>query len=250
MTKSDERSINLQKEILKSLLFLNYQEDNLHPNLIIVIGGDGTFIDAIREYNDSLDKVKFICFNTGILGYYNDFKKEDLEHLENYLTGKVGFIEELTMLETKIADKTYKAINEFILLNQPHNIYYNVYIDGILLEEFFGSGLLLSTPTGSTAYNRSLRGAILDTYLDAFELTEIAAINSSKYLSVNNPVVFRDSHKIIFEAKKEQNVMLTCDNQVIDISKIEKIEFYKSSSKVYLITKEKDTFISRLKKAL
>ncbi len=126
--------------------------------LIISIGGDGSFLKTVHDFD--FTKTPIIGINTGHLGFYQEVSPDKLEKfIEDYNNGDYS-IEELKLVEAEIFTRNksliLSGVNE-IVLKAKHSkiIHTNVYVNRNFLEKFSGDGLLISTPSGSTAYNFS-----------------------------------------------------------------------------------------------
>ena len=137
------------KESLQN--FFIYDEKN--PDLVISIGGDGTILEAVHQYLNV--DCCFVGIHTGTLGFYTDYQIE---------------------INKKDSFQTYYALNELRLDQGLQAQVIHVYIGNVLLEVFRGNGLCVSTPSGSTAYNKSLGGSIIYPGIPLMQLTEVAGI--------------------------------------------------------------------------
>lgn len=224
--------------------------DEEKPELVIVVGGDGTFLSAMHKYSEIIDGVKFLCFNTGTIGYYNEFSIEDyekiIESVKNNSLAKKSF----SLLEYQGLNNRFIAINEFIISGLSRNVEYDVYLDGEKLERYFGMGLLVSSSTGSMGYNRSINGAIVDIDCGGMELTEIAPIKSKAYSPVGSPIVLGANRTLTFkEINNRPGVLLKDNIPALDKADSE-FSIKMSKHKVTCYSIEKDPFLSRLKKTL
>ena len=91
-------------------------------------------------------------------------------------------------VQMEILVSDYYSLNEITVNNHTGSTYSaKVYINGVHFESFRGDGLCISTPTGSTAYNKSLGGAVIHPQLPLYQVTEIAALNNLVYRTLGNP---------------------------------------------------------------
>lgn len=250
LTKHNDELSNDVRNRLHSILMKNgHIEDEISPNYVFVIGGDGSFLRAVEKYNSQLDKVIFVGFKTGKVGFYNSFNiGEDVENIIDIIS-KENLVNSLCTLQIDFNNKTYIALNEITISNPPSAQSYKVYIDDNMFENYYGNGLLVCTTTGSTAYNKSLNGAILDSKLKGFELTEIAPINSVYYHSIRGSIVLSDDRKVRIESKLPQKAMITIDTKQINISDFTRLDVKISNIVVRCLAKEEDDFFDRVKKS-
>lgn len=180
----------------------NYYNKDAFLNL--VIGGDGTFLNAVHLSNFS--SIPFIGINTGHLGFYQEIEVNMLEEFVHDLKNGNYKIEELTVLESQVNNKTLNALNEVVVKSKKNQIIrVKVFIDGNFIESYSGDGLIISTPHGSTAYNLSANGAILHQSLNGFQLTPIAPVYSNLNKSLKCPVVLPNDASIEISVSRRDN---------------------------------------------
>ena len=162
-----EDAIKIYKELLKYLKskkeFEVLDDKNIsQAEYIVVIGGDGTLLRGFKKIKNK--EVRIIAINSGTLGYLTEIRKDAyIGIFENILKGKVN-IKEKYFFTVKIGKKKYNALNEVFLTkdNIKRNIVSSeIYVDDKFLGKFKGDGVIISTPTGSTAYSLSAGGPIL-----------------------------------------------------------------------------------------
>ena len=192
------------KKILESNGYQISADFNPHAFLNLVIGGDGTFLNAVHLSNFS--SIPFIGINTGHLGFYQEIEVDMLEEFVDALKKRQYKIEELTVLQSKINNKSINAINEVVVKSKKNQIIrLKVFIDGNFIEAYSGDGLIISTPHGSTAYNLSANGAILHQSLNGFQLTPIAPLYSNLNKSLKCPVVLPNDATVEISVSKRDN---------------------------------------------
>jgi NAD+ kinase len=170
-------------------------------DLVIAIGGDGTFLAATRAIVQH--NIPLIGINLGRLGFLVDISPEQIQHkLNNMLQG--NYIEEKRYL-------LHAKVNEVVVHRwiTPSMIEIVTHIDGVYLNSQRSDGLIISTPTGSTAYSLSAGGPILHPSLNALVLVPL-----SPHTLSNRPIVIDDSSEIeiSFCQTKQINALVTCDH--------------------------------------
>ena len=140
------------------------------------------------------------------------------------------------LCEDKTCHQLY-AFNEMTLLNAFRTQHLNVTIDDLFFESFRGTGVCISTPTGSTAYNKSLGGAIIYPSLKAFQMTEIASINNNVFRTIGSPLII----------PHEQVVTLKSENFSETYQNIEKIKVTLSNRHVIFVKRRDVSFWGRVK---
>jgi NAD+ kinase len=147
---------------------------------LICIGGDGTLIKAAREAK-SPSGAPFLGVNLGTLGYLTEVEISEIDMILDRVFNREYRIEERMMLSVTRARGGRKSHPEEIVLNElaigrggaPHVIKLKLFLNDTFLDIFPGDGILVSTPTGSTAYSLSAGGPVIDPELDAISIVPI-----------------------------------------------------------------------------
>ncbi|MBK9118986.1 MAG: NAD(+)/NADH kinase [Phycisphaerales bacterium] len=169
------------------------------PDLLMVLGGDGTLIAAVHGLG--LRQVPILGINIGKLGYMADFMIEDLEREGNFLFSGHLQITRRAMMDVLLegADGTSGrtlAVNDCVVTAGPpfHMIELHVTVDGDAVAEIRGDGLIVATPSGSTAHNLAAGGPIVEPTGEVFILTPICP-QALTY----RPLVLHAGHRITVE---------------------------------------------------
>jgi NAD+ kinase len=222
-------------------------------DLVIAVGGDGTFLSAARaiaRYDKPL-----IGINLGRLGFLVDISPNELpEKLHTILQGR--FIEEKRyLLRTKIL-RDGEVIHEETAVNEvavhrwvtPSMIEIVTKIDNVFLNSQRSDGLIVSTPTGSTAYSLSGGGPILHPSLNALVLVPL-----NPHTLSNRPIVIDDSAEIeiTFCQTKQINALVTCDQiEIPEVLISDKILIKKDPKPIRILHPEDHDFFQILRKKL
>ncbi len=239
--------------IKNKLIKSGFKIVNNKYDLALSIGGDGTFIKMIHE-NKFNDKIYYSGINAGSLGYLIDFEPSKIDDFIKLLKNNGYLIKESNILETKITtktgEKTIYSFNECIIKNSNQLlINADVYLNNSLLEHFIGDGLLISTPNGSTAYNLSFGGPIVDSKLNALIITSIAPLNNKIYKSLINNLVISNNRNLVVEFDKKENVCFINDGKPVNVKSVIKIEC-SLNKKLKHITLNKDSFAEKINKKI
>lgn len=184
-------------------------------DLVITIGGDGTILNAARSLADK--NVPLVGINIGRLGFLADVSPDEVDTvLDNVLSG--NFIEEKRFLLNASVHRngdvifTADALNDVVLhvRDVARMIEFETYIDEQFVNHQRADGLVISTPTGSTAYALSSGGPILQANLDAIALVPICPHTLS-----NRPLVINSSSMVdlLICETKQAIAQITCDGQ-------------------------------------
>ncbi|KRT55517.1 NAD(+) kinase [endosymbiont of Ridgeia piscesae] len=208
-----------------------------NSDLVIVVGGDGTLLHAARELADQ--DIPLLGINRGRLGFLADVTpNEMLPRLEEILAGKYEE-EQRFLLSASIGDEPgndhFRAFNDVVLhkWNTPRMIEFETYIDGKLVNDQRSDGLIVSTPTGSTAYALSGGGPLLYPTLDALLLVPICPHTLS-----NRPIVVDGNSRIEIHLAPghAEHVQVTCDGQThLPVIEGEAVQIRKNKHHVRLI---------------
>lgn len=220
-------------------------------DVLVVLGGDGTLLSMARAVGDLA--VPILGVNLGGLGFLTATTLDEmLPALEALLAGKMA-VEERMMLGARLV-RGGQTAGEFIALNDvvitksamSRIIDLAVSVDGRHATAYRADGLIISTPTGSTAYNLSAGGPILFPTMDAVVLTPIAPHTLS-----NRPIVLPGAQRIDVTLRVEQEVMLTMDGQVgVPLRERDVVEVQKATARIRLVRFEQKDFFSVLRTKL
>lgn len=210
----EERNIARSGEPLSAMADAGDDAAALDADLIVVLGGDGTMIATARMIGER--DVPVLGINYGGLGYLTDFRIEELfPALEAVLAGDYK-IDRRVMLDAELSHDDEVTAHGRVLNDVVINkaalariIEIEVNLDGLFVNSFRSDGLIVSTPTGSTAYNLSAGGPIIYPSMNAVVLTPICP-----FTLTNRPIVVPDAAEIELRLKDEnEGVVLTFDGQ-------------------------------------
>ena len=245
------KSRQVEKETRESLLKEEFEitEDN-DFDLGIAIGGDGAFLRMVNDSNFKKDAL-YVGINTGNLGFAQDVRVEDIQEFINAIKTNKYFYEDIGVQDIKIECKEgiikFHCLNEFVIREEELNtIHMDVHIDEVLLENFVGDGLLISTSFGSTAYNLNYGGSIVDNAFDTIQITPIAPISNQTYRSLMNSVIIPSTKKItIYPDPQNNNLLITTDGRNSFYTEVSKIET-SIMSHIKLIRKQDYNYIQKI----
>lgn len=232
MSRGDHKSDMIKAIINQYLLDFDLICDEHDPDIVISVGGDGTFLKAFHSFIDKLDKIAFVGVHTGHLGFYADWLPEEIEKLVIDIAKNSFEVVEYPLLEMQIKRKdesdsiSYLALNESSIKKVGGSVVLDVIIKGEHFERFRGDGLCVSTPSGSTAYNKALGGAIIHPALATMQITEMSSINNRVYRTIGSPLILPDHHVCQLRPIDEnQNFLITVDHFAKSIDNVTAIEY-------------------------
>lgn len=225
------------------------------PDIIISVGGDGTLLSAFHRYAHLLDSVRFIGVHTGHLGFYTDWRQYNLEELVNSLKNDNGEFIQYPLLDVEVVykskhkNKHFLALNESIVKITDGTLVGDVYIKEEHFERFRGDGLCISTPTGSTGYNKSIGGAVLHPRLEALQLTEIASLNNRIFRTLSSPMIIAPDEWIKIKPIDTSQFTLTIDQLVSSETDVDYIRFQIAKERIRFAQYQHTHFWDRVEDA-
>ena len=241
----------LREKLKKQHFIIN----DTNPDIVISIGGDGMLLSAFHKYENQLDKVRFVGVHTGHLGFYTDYRDFELDQLVANLQLDSGAKVSYPVLNVKVTlengdVKTFRALNEASIRRSDRTMVADIIINHVPFERFRGDGVTVSTPTGSTAYNKSLGGAVLHPTIEALQLTEIASLNNRVYRTLGSSIIIPKKDKIELLPTRNDYHTLSVDNSTYSFRNIERIEYQIDHHKIhFLATPSHTSFWNRVKDA-
>lgn len=221
-----------------------------YGDVLFVLGGDGTIL-GLTEFSN-VRNVPIIGINAGKVGFLTEFERNETEiAIKSFLDGDMVKDERATMTFT-VGNKTYYALNEVCvqrLCNEMTNAQVSnvgVSLDGNPIYEVTGDGVIVSTPTGSTAYSLSSGGAILIPRINAFSVTPVAP--HSLHL---RPIVYSADSECELSVSDGVSTAVFADGKFITkLSKGQSISVSKSKNPTVFLRRKNSDFYQRLVKKL
>lgn len=253
-------SRNPKSEVVSKELWKRLKEENFiltpkNPDIVISIGGDGMLLSAFHKYEKLIDRVRFVGIHTGHLGFYTDYRDFEVENLVENLKLDTGARISYPILNVKVKLTDgriveMKALNEATIKRLSKTMVADIIINNVPFERFRGDGISVSTPTGSTAYNKSLGGAVLHPTIEAMQIAEVASLNNRVYRTLGSSIVVPKKDKIVIEPKHSDRYSIAVDNKTIIYDNIDCIEYQIDNSKIHFVASPSHTsFWNRVKDA-
>jgi NAD+ kinase len=221
-------------------------------DLLIVLGGDGTLLAAARALHGHV--IPILAVNLGGLGFLTSVTLEELYPvLESVLEGKHRTTERM-MLDAKIIHQNKPAELQCALNDAVANkaalarmLDFDVSVDGSHVGRYRADGLIVATPTGSTAYSLAAGGPIIHPALDAFVITPICP-----HMLTNRPLVVPDTARVELDfVEVGEAVFLTLDGQIgFELEPKDRVVITKSASKVQFVSPPRLTYYEILRSKL
>jgi len=220
--------------------------------LLICLGGDGTLLSLAHRVKET--KVPILGVNLGSLGFLTEVKQDEVfEELTSFLNGSAK-IEERLMLSCFARSERNKHERRFVALNDivfsreglSRMLYVDVRVRSEKITRFAGDGLIVSTPTGSTAYSLSAGGAVVHPNVAGLLITPIcphASALRSLIVDANEKIIVR-----ITSHEQDEKAVLTADGQEnIEIDDSYIVEITRSSNALHLVKSSKRSYFETLR---
>lgn len=235
----------------KFQVFRSYQDlIQAKVDVMISLGGDGTLLDTVTLIRDS--NIPVIGINFGRLGFLASINKKDISEAINSLVNKDFTLDKRVQLciesELKLFGNENFALNDVTIHKRDTSamMIVHAYLNGDFLNSYWADGIIVATPTGSTAYSLSCGGPIIFPGSGNMVVTPISPHN----LNVR-PIVLSDSNILSFEIEgRSSKYLLTCDarTEVIDTSI--KVRVRKADFGINLIRLNNENYLSTLRNKL
>lgn len=255
LASRNPKSEAVSKELWTKLKEANFILTPKNPDIVISIGGDGMLLSAFHKYEKLIDRVRFVGIHTGHLGFYTDYRDFEVDKLIENLKLDTGARVSYPILNVKVKMTDgriveARALNEATVKRLSKTMVADIIINNVPFERFRGDGISVSTPTGSTAYNKSLGGAVLHPTIEALQIAEVASLNNRVYRTLGSSVVVPKKDKIVIEPKHSDRYSIAVDNKTFVYDSIESIEYQIDNSKIHFVaTPSHTSFWNRVKDA-
>lgn len=226
------------------------REDDFEADMVFSIGGDGTFLSTAARVGDK--KIPILGINSGRLGFLADIAMEDLTSAFDAILEEKYTIEERTLLHLETLDgtllETPYALNDIALQKQDSSsmIMVEAKANGELINTYQADGLIIATPTGSTAYSMSVGGPIVVPQAESFVISPVA----SHSLNVR-PLIVPDKWVIDLKVDSRSNSFLvSLDGRSKVLNQNTKLRIKKADFTIQLVKPLNNTFFNTLRNKL
>ena len=248
-SKLEENKNILVEKLLNSDFQVSEQIEK-NTELIISIGGDGSFLKTIQDFK--FPNVPMVVINTGHLGFFAEFDPDEIDEFIELYKNNDFTIQEVHPLKgsicTKESSKDIYAVNEIVIKSVcSRTLHLDLRVNENKIQNFSGDGMLISTPIGSTAYNYSAGGSIIDPSLDTLQLTPLAPMNTIVYRSFTSSIVLsaKSTISIVPEYRFENSILVVVDGNEYRFNDITDIHIVRSDLKLKLLRRSDFEFWKR-----
>lgn len=251
--KDGSKNIEELISVLTSLgvgYVINPQEIDSSLDFVVSLGGDGTLLEAVRHIGVSGVYPPLLGINDGRLGFLATTKMQECrEAVEAIVRGDYE-VENRSMLKVcrKNSGEEFYALNEFTLQRGGASmIEFDLKVNGVQVARYWADGIIISTPTGSTAYSMSVGGAILAPDAKCVIISPVAPHNLNM-----RPLVVSDSSviEVVASSRYGEGGLATIDNTCYKLPDCESFVISQSSESLRLVALRKNNFYETLREKL
>jgi len=217
-------------------------------DFILVLGGDGTFLSLARNMKNCTTPI--LGIHLGDLGFLAKVTLKDLFHRLDQVAAKDFILENRMLIEASIAKKNtlikYNALNDFVISNAEFHRMLNatVFVNNHLVGNYKADGIIVATPTGSTAYSLSAGGPIVTPEVESLIITPTAA-----HTLTSRPLVVPASASIDIQFSQNIDpILFTADGQIHEtLSSMNKVNISKANFQINLISFTDNDYFQNLR---
>ncbi|WP_285009173.1 NAD kinase [Pedobacter faecalis] len=232
------------------LIFRNHQELLGQADVFLSLGGDGTLLDTLSLVRDS--GIPVIGINFGRLGFLASINKNDIRAAIAALQRQEYALDQRTLLRLESSEKLFGeenfALNDVTIHRRDNSamMIIHAYMNNEFVNSYWADGLIVATPTGSTAYSLSCGGPIIYPNSQNFVITPIAPHN----LNVR-PLIIPDDVSLTFEIEaRSAKFLVSCDSRTVTVDKSAKIVLSRAKFNINLIRLNTESYLTTLRNKL
>lgn len=221
-----------------------------HADVLLSLGGDGTLLDTLSLVRDS--QIPVIGINFGRLGFLASINKNEIKTAIEALVKGDYSLDKRGVLNLESQNNLFGeenfALNDITIHRRDNSamMIIHAYLNGEFLNSYWADGLIIATPTGSTAYSLSCGGPIISPSAQNFVITPVAPHN----LNVR-PIIVPDDVALTFEVEaRSTKFLLTCDSRTETVDRSVKITINKAKFNINLIRLNNESYLTTLRNKL
>lgn len=248
---NNEKSLEVAKTIKEKLEKKNFKIVEEDYEIAIAIGGDGSFLRMIKETAFNEDCI-YVGINAGTLGFAQEINLNEIGGFiksleqEDYKIEEIGIAE----IEIKTPDSISKqlSLNEIVIRDLELNTAnLRIAVEQVLLENYVGDGILISTSFGSTAYNLSFGGSIVYNTFHTLQITPIAPLNNKSYRNLMNSVIIPSNNEVtVSPENRTKDLLITIDGDNNEYKNVEEVSVKAEGRTIKVFRKKDYNFINKI----
>ena len=232
--------------------FSSYKDLNKSFDMMISVGGDGTFLKAATLVRNS--GIPILGINAGRLGFLATVQQENIEIFLQLVIDKKYTVSKRSLLSLTCSPNIKEIRNLNFAMNEvtvsrkdtTSMITIETYLNGEYLNSYWADGLIISTPTGSTGYSMSCGGPILTPDANSLVITPIAPHNLNA-----RPLVIPDNTEVRLKVSgREENYLVSLDSRIASVKNESVLTIKKTSFKINMVEIPEETFLKTLRNKL
>ena len=230
--------------------FTTHEELINQADVLLSLGGDGTLLDTLSLIRDS--QIPIIGINFGRLGFLASINKDEIKNAIEALVKNEYTLDKRSVLNLESSNDLFLsenfALNDITIHRRDNSamMIIHAYLNGEFINSYWADGLIIATPTGSTAYSLSCGGPIILPNAQNFVITPIAPHN----LNVR-PIVVPDDAELTFEVEaRSTKFLLSCDSRTETVNRSVKITVNKAKFNVNLVRLNNESYLTTLRNKL
>lgn len=231
--------------------YFNVVSDMHEADIIFSVGGDNAFLQATRKTGFREDCL-YLGVNTDQSGFYTDFTIHHIDELIHALKNKELEVRHYPLLEVTVDNEMpFYCINECsIRSNVIKTFVIELFIDDFYFETFRGDGMIVSTPSGSTAYNKSVRGAVVDPLLHSIQVSEVASLNNNKFRTLGTSFLLSPNRTLTLQVVQDGNdhPIIGVDNEALSIRHAKQLKLTLSDRKIHVLKLKNVSFWEKVQR--
>ena len=224
-----------------------FEGNNFEADMVLSIGGDGTFLKAASRVGGR--NIPILGINTGRLGFLADVSPEEMEETFNDIYSENYRIEDRSVLQVSCKEEELKGypfgLNEIAVLKRDSSSMISIHtaVNGEYLTTYQADGLVIATPTGSTAYSLSIGGPVIVPHSNTMAITPVAPHS----LNVR-PIVVNDDLEITLDVEsRSHNFLIAIDGRSETCREGSRLTIRKADYKIKVVKRNGHIFFSTLR---
>lgn len=223
-----------------------------NANIIISVGGDGAFLQAVRKSGFRQDCLYLGIARSNEAGLYCDFNLENYDEMVDSMMNADIEVRRFPVIKVLVNNEApFYCLNEVSVRSTLiKTIVIDVYIDDNHFETFRGDGLIVATPTGSTGYNKSSHGAVVDPKTPCFQVSELASLNNNRYRTLGSSFILDKERKLMLNVVQDGNdyPSIGFDNEAYSVRNVRDLTVTLSDKVVKTVKMKNNSFWDRVKR--
>ncbi|MYL59272.1 NAD kinase [Virgibacillus halodenitrificans] len=229
-----------------------FVEQANEANIIVSIGGDGTFLQAVRKSGFRQNCLYAGITRTDESGLYCDFNLDNFNELLHTFRNEEMEVRRFPVIKVEVnGESSFYCLNEVSVRSTIiKSIVIDVLIDDDYFETFRGDGLIVATPTGSTGYNKSTHGAVIDPKIPCIQVSELASINNNRYRTLGSSFVLNKDRKLTLRIRQDGNdyPIVGLDNEAYSIKNIQDLTISLEGNVIKTVKLKNNSYWDRVKR--